>query len=339
MLKPTIPSRAAPEISAKTCQKCTHPRPITDFARTKSIFFKDGFSSVCNPCIAVHLAAADWSWDAVNKICQLLDIPFIPTEFERLRESGATNAFASYAKIMQEAPFGDLGWVEYFKEFSDLKQAHLLENELPLIREKRFEFLREEWGSNYDEEELLYLNMLYTGLQNTQNINGALQTDQARKLCKISLAIDIKIRAGEDFDKLMSSYDKMIKTAEFTPKNVKNENNIDSLGEAVVWLEKRGWVNTYFDDVSRDLVDEVISNTQNFNQRLYTEESGIGEEITSRINALKIAQNLENGGAGVSNYDIDLDADFDYDKYDNAGFEELHNESFNTDDLGGTFSV
>jgi len=329
MLKPTILNNKT--VVPKVCSSCQNRKLSTDFVRAKSILFKDGLATICNSCLVDFFTKHNWSWESVNKMCQLIDIPFIPTEFERLRETSGESAFTAYAKIMSEAPYEDLGWMEYFHEFQKLKQAHLLENELPLIREQRFESLREEWGANYDEEELLYLNMLYSGLQNTQNINGALQTDQARKLCKISLAIDIKIRAAEDFDKLMSSYDKMIKTAEFTPKNVKNENNIDSFGEAVAWLEKRGWVNTYFDDVPKDLVDEVISNLQNFTQRLYLEESGIGEEITSRIETLKIAQNLEK--TGTSNYDVDLDAKFEYDKYDNVGFEELHNESFNVEDI------
>jgi len=67
----------------------------------------------------------------------------------------------------------------------------------------------------------------------TQNISGALQMDQALKLCKISLQLDSKIRAGDDIDKIVSSYDKLVKTAEFTPKNVKNASDFDSVGELV----------------------------------------------------------------------------------------------------------
>jgi hypothetical protein len=94
----------------------------------------------------------------------------------------------------------------------------------------------------------------------TQNVNGKLQSDQAEKICKISYEIDCRIRAGQDFDKLLASYDKLIKAAEFTPKNVKNINDFDSVGELVKWLEKRGWRNTFYDNVTRDIVDETIKN-------------------------------------------------------------------------------
>ena len=42
------------------------------------------------------------------------------------------------------------------------------------------------------------------GITTTQNINNALQSDQALKICKMSLAIDKKIEAGENFDKLFA---------------------------------------------------------------------------------------------------------------------------------------
>lgn len=109
----------------------------------------------------------------------------------------------------------------------------------------------------------------------------------------MSYEIDCRIREGADFDKLLTSYDKLVKAAEFTPKNVKNINDFDSVGELVRWLEKRGWRNTFYDKVSRDVVDETIKNIQAFNQRLYVNESGIGEEITSRLEALKNANALE----------------------------------------------
>jgi len=163
----------------------------------------------------------------------------------------------------------------------------------------------------------------------TQNVSGALQIDQALKICKISLSLDSKIREGTDFDKMLASYEKLVKAAEFTPKNVKNASDFDSVGELVKWLEKRGFRNTFYDDVTRDVVDETIKNIQNYNQRLYTNESGIGEEITRRIEALKNAQELENY-YGVS------DQEYDLDNYDNDGYTELmkEDEEFEVE-LGG----
>ena len=169
---------------------------------------------------------------------------------------------------------------------------------------------------------MIYLENLYDGLLLTQNINGALQGDQAIKICKISYEIDCRIREGVDFDKLLASYDKLVKTGEFTPKNVKNASDFESMGELCRWLEKRGFVNPFYDGETRDVVDETIKNIQSWNQRLYTNESGIGDEITQRIQALKTAAELE------SYYDLN-EENTDFDNYENEGFEQLfQNDEF-----------
>jgi hypothetical protein len=79
----------------------------------------------------------------------------------------------------------------------------------------------------------------------------------------------------------------LVKAAEFTPKNVKNINDFDTFGEAVKWMEKNGWRNRFYDNVTRDVVDETMKNFQGFVQRLYTNESSIGDEVTRRLEALK----------------------------------------------------
>ena len=88
------------------------------------------------------------------------------------------------------------------------------------------------------------------------------------------------------------------------------------MGELCRWLEKRGFENQFYDGATRDVVDETIKNIQSWNQRLYTNESGIGDEINQRIQALKTAAELE------SYYDVNPEVD-DYDNYENEGFEQL----------------
>jgi hypothetical protein len=88
------------------------------------------------------------------------------------------------------------------------------------------------------------------------------------------------------------------------------------MGELCRWLEKRGFENQFYDNVTRDVVDETIKNIQSWNQRLYTNESGIGDEINQRIQALKTAAELE------SYYDLN-EENTDFDNYENEGFEQL----------------
>ena len=312
-LQPDIARRRS--FALKTCNRCQAPQTPESFAPTKSIFYADGALPICNSCIESYLEDVDFNWQEVNKLCQWADVPFVPKEWERMRELNGSKAFSKYAEVFAQTEYEDLGWADYFEAFKSLKESGELEDELPGIADKKRKQLQERWGANYDDEALHYLENLYNGLMTTQNVNGALQLDQAVKICKMSYEIDCRIREGTDFDKLLASYDKLVKAAEFTPKNVKNINDFDSCGELVKWLEKRGWRNTFYDDVTRDVVDETIKNIQAFNQRLYVNESGIGEEITSRLEALKNANAMESS----DNY-YGTNVDHNLDEYENGGY-------------------
>lgn len=281
--------------SFKECARCKMLQSAENFIKSKSFLF-DETIPICNSCLNKFLEIQNYSWEALDKLCQLTDIPFIPREWERIKElNQSENAFSVYTSIFQTEEYENIGWDYYDKQFRQLRKAGVIEDELPELREEKFSKLRERWGANYDDEELLYLEDLYLGLTTTQNINGALQIDQARKICKLSLEIDSRIRNGDkDIDKFMSSYDKLVKSAEFTPKNTKNAIDFDSMAEVMFWLEKRGFVNKYYDGATRDVIDETLKNIQSYNQRLYTNESGIGEEITRRLETIKNIQETEN---------------------------------------------
>ena len=324
-MQPKI-KQATPFI-VKTCSICGGTFGPEGFIKTKSLFYPDGYLPMCADCIKQLLIEHDFDWDLVDKLCRYTDIPFIPAEFERLHESNGDNVFQVYADVFLSSEFEGLGWKQYYEEFLRLKEKGHIEDELPILKEEKRKQLKEKWGSNYDDEELQYLENLLDGLLQTQNISGALQFDQALKICKISLNLDSKIREGADFDKLMGSYDKLVKTAEFTPKNVKNASDFESTGELIKWLEKRGFKSKFYDNVTRDIVDETIKNIQSYNQRLYTNESGIGDEITRRIEALKTIKDLENY--------YDVGKEYDLDEFENDGYEELmKNEEFVADVSG-----
>lgn len=314
-LQPNIARRRS--FAIKQCNRCGGTFAPSNFAPTKSIFYPDGALPICNDCIELYLVEVDFDWGEVNKLCQYADIPFVPREWERLHEMNGDKTFPIYAEVFAQSEYEDLGWSDYFEAYKTLKASGELDDELPGIADQKRRKLQERWGANYDDEALRYLENLYNGLMTTQNVNGALQIDQALKICKMSYEIDCRIRESSDFDKILASYDRLVKAAEFTPKNVKNINDFDSVGELIKWLEKRGWKNQFYDNVPRDIVDETMKNFQAFNQRLYTNESGIGEQITERINNLKNAQLIEQESYYGTNIDYDLD------NYENDGYSRL----------------
>lgn len=278
----------------KDCVHCAGSFGPEGFAPTRSIFYPEGVIPICNDCIDKMIQQEGGNWQFVDKLCQMADIPFIPKEWQNIAEMNAVGAFYVYAQIFLNSEYDGIGWSDYFEAFRSLRDAGKIEDELPGLSDEKRTRLKKMWGANYDDAALDYLDMLYQGLLSTQNINGKLQMDQAQKICKMSYEIDRRIEEGTDFDKLLASYDKLVKAAEFTPKNVKNINDFDTFGEAAKWMEKNGWRNRFYDNVTRDIVDETIKNFQSFVQRLYTNESNIGDEVTRRMEALKRTTELEN---------------------------------------------
>lgn len=326
-LEPKIPVNNLRNRKIK-CSKCNSEKISDGFYVLKKWPFGDYFP-VCKSCVREHLQKEDYTWNAIEKMCQIMNIPFLPRMYEEMQETYGKTCFDQYVKTVSSGQFEAFDWSDYHNKFIELKRKDQLDRELPLLKEDYFADLALRWGHNYDHEQLVYLENLYNGMLSTQNVGGALQHDQAQKLCKLSLQIDERIRGDEDFDKLMSSYDKMVKVADFTPKNVKRDYDFSSFGEVAAWLEKRGWINKWYDDANRDIVDEVIHSNQAFVQRLYTNESGLGEEISERIEQLKIASQLENQAESLDYKGLDEDDflfeadDIDLDARDNKAYEEL----------------
>lgn len=227
-LKPTLKKKT---FFFDKCSNCGKEGGIDLFSPTNSPFYPSGHLPICNDCIKEILVQNKFSWTAADQLCQYAGIPFVPREWERLREMNGDNVFPIYANVFQSSEYDGLGWDDYNKKFIELRENRIIDEELPEIREKKYEELRERWGGNYDEEALNYLEQLYQGLLSSQNVNGPQQVDQAYKICKISYEIDCRIREGTDFDKLLSSYEKLNKLADFTPKNAKNAADFDSVGE------------------------------------------------------------------------------------------------------------
>lgn len=300
----------------KECAKCRSVLPLDGFAYTHSYFYPDNHLPICNKCANQYLAEHNYEWAYIDKLCQWADIPWIVREWDRLRElNGEENTWPVYAQVFASQDYINLGWADYNRQYLHLRETGYIDEEIPGLHEKKMAQLAKKWGANYDESELYYLEDLYKGILSSQNVSGALQDDQARKLCKLSLEVDTRIRAGDkDVDKFLSSYDKVVKAAEFTPKNVKNAADFDSFAEVGLWLEKRGLQNKFYDGATRDVIDETLKNIEAYNQRLYVNEGGIGQAINERLESLKNANALEE----ETFYDIQ--PDFSEDEYENSGF-------------------
>lgn len=281
-------------MAQKVCYKCKNEKTTSHYIAVNSPLF-NGSLPICRECLAkmISNASEDERWNVVDKICQWADVPFIPGEWEKIYQFNGKDALGVYIAIFRNEEYKNLDWEIYNKVYLQLLEENRVEDAIPELKEKQLKDWRKKWGMDYDEQQLEYLENLHQGLLNSQNVVGALNEDQALKLCKISLIIEEKIRAGLDFSKELKSYDSLANLSNLTPKNVKDANEFDSFGEVYAYLEKTGWVDKYYDGAVRDEVDNTEKNMKNWVRYLYVNETGIAEEIEQRINNLKVAAELE----------------------------------------------
>ena len=134
-LQPNIARKRT--FAIKQCNRCGGALSPDAFAPTKSIFYADGALPICNSCIADYLEAHDFDWEAVNKVCQWADIPFVPREWERLHELNGNEVFGVYAEVFAQSEYEELGWHDYFQAFKDLKASGDIQEELPGIADQK----------------------------------------------------------------------------------------------------------------------------------------------------------------------------------------------------------
>ena len=305
----------------RRCIKCNIEKNLIQFLPTKSKLFEEQFSTICRDCTAraIDNVPKEKRWKVVNKLCQWMDIPFLPQQWNELYEKNGFDAFGMYVSMFKNQEYETLDWETYNIMFLKLKEEERVEDAIPELKKNKLKLKRQRWGIDYDEIELEYLDNLYNGIVSTQSVVGSEQEDKAKKLCKIALRIEDKIRAGGDIDKDIRSYDMLSKSANFTPKSSESGEDFDSLGELFAYLEDSGWINKYYQDEIKDIVDETIKQYSLWVQNLYIKETGMAEEIQERIEQLKVSKDLID-----EQYERDIQTALDVESED-----ELSNEEFN----------
>lgn len=306
-------------MATKKCLLCKEDKSTASYIGVRTPLL-NGAMPICRQCIANQIAGkADYErWNTVNKLCQLADVPFVPEEFEKMYQAHGTDAFGTYCAIFRDKPYNTLDWTIYNDAYLQLQEENRVEDGLPEIKEKKRRDLQNKWGINYDDQQLEYLENLHIGITNTAGIVGALNEDQVLKLCKVSLIIEEKIRAGCEFDKDLKNYDSLAKLAGITTQSIKEGNEFNSTGELCAFLEKLGFKPRYYDGAVKDEVDKTMKDLQYWSRYLYINETGISEEIEERINNLKIADRLNK-------------EDFDWGEYNKFAESVDDNEAFSID--------
>lgn len=307
-------------MALRKCVKCKEEKSLVNFIGVRSQLL-NGTMPLCRACIAKEVGGKSEAerWNAVNKLCQLADIPFCPEEFEKCYKAHGTDAFGNYCCMFREKRYETLDWTVYNDAYLKLQEEKRVEDGLPELKAARLDKMRKRWGYEYDDQQLTYLENLYSGITASAGIVGALNDDQVLKLCKVSLIIEEKIRGGAEFDKDLKSYENLCKMAGITTQAIKDGSEFNSTGEVFAYLEKIGFKVNYYESATHDEVDKSMKDLQYWLRYMYINETGIAEEIKERIQGLQTADKIANSNFDWGEYeayaaDIDIEnEDFEID--------------------------
>lgn len=316
------------EYTTKCCGICSKPKLLQEFvpAGANTIFQKDTLSTVCYDCVCEMIEFNDL--DAVNKLCQFLDIPFLANDWLNLYKStdNKRKILEDYIKTVRNSEYSNASWKEYTLLWDKARETDAVLSKLPTLSADLFIYLRKKWGS-YDDfgvEDYLKMESYEKNTLNYYNFRDEARRDMIRKLALVSVLIDKKLAAGDtrEVSTLISSYQSLMKESGIQNAVQNDTETIESLSELIAFLEEHGWLMDYKVTETRDVVDATIRNFQQYVAGLV---SGSGEEITQMYNAKLMEEQ-----AGTSINEEDIESMFEAQE---AEDEQFADESLNEEEL------
>lgn len=201
-------------------------------------------------------------------------------------------------------------------------------------------YLRLKWGKAYKPEEWVRLEQLYTEMSESYDIQGAGHEDILKLVCKTSLKSNQLLDIGdvEGAQKMVKMYDGLMKSGKFTAAQNKVENGetIDSISEIVEMCEKQGYIERFYIDEPKDMVDLTLKDMQRYTYSLVEGETNLASMIEAAIKQnykedKEAEENLETEIVDIDDLDYEL-MDKDFEEFNNF-IEEDEEEDENIEEL------
>ena len=179
----------------------------------------------------------------------------------------------------------------------DFDSQYMSEDELPdpaaeLTTEDKI-YLAMKWGRLYKPNEWVILEQKYTEMMNSFDIQDADSRNTLILLCKTDLKMNQAIDCGDvdGYQKLSRVSDNLRKSAKFTAAQNKDKDNeqIDCVGVLVAVCEREGgFIPNTLVDVSEDMIDVSIKDTQKYLHNLVTKDLGFGQQIENYLKKIQL---------------------------------------------------
>lgn len=242
---------------------------------------------ICKDCLSKLVPYNDLK--AVDRWCRTYNIPFNPDKWIRMATELKNNTYEKYVEtVMIEYQKDAFFKVE--KDNSDLwgQVNELWERNMSFddilvqissIKDGWLKIQRAKWGPNYEFSEYLRLEDITNSTIRSTGTTNPLTIDTIRKLATTSVMIDRAIENGEvkEAAEYSKMYQNFIKSGGFEDVvNVASDTDvIANVADLCNYLEENGFRFSFYDKVSRDVVDKTIEDQQQWVRRFVLDSSGI----------------------------------------------------------------
>lgn len=266
----------------------------------------------CEGCLNRFFDASKLSH--ANFFCRTMNFPFDPNRWQALYEQAGNHVWSAYAEeVLNEPdtlkwqPATPDKWAPVDAEWEKYKTYEALLAKVDRVRDAFIARCEVKWGSGYTFAQLVQLEGLLTSTMKANDISNPLQVDAIKKACKISVELDKAIEAGDakSIKELSSAYSGFTKTAQID--NVIAATNADVIGtvaDLADYIEKCGGRFTFYDGVSRDVVDKTIADLKEYIRVLVADSTGLTTTL-ERI-AESYQKQVEENADAAATADLDI---------------------------------
>ena len=241
---------------------------------------------ICFDCINTHLDYNNLAH--AEFFCRSYNLPWMPKIWIQLMDDANEDVFKQYTagvldekdnqpNLAYDSSTKDL-WLRTNKEWEKCRSFAQILSRLEPIKESYIERGRLKWGEQYNFEELIKLDSIYTRTLKANNITNPLQKEAVKTLCKLQIEIDEAVRAKDakaikDFS---SAWNTFAKQADLeTMINETKTDDITTVAELYDYMERQGFKFKFYDGFDRDEVDFTIKDIQETNRNLILEATGL----------------------------------------------------------------
>lgn len=281
-----------------------------------------------------------------NFFCRTYNLPWLPDRWIEIAQDAKFDTFYYYTEVISNEYSNTLytgdatddKWDQMNKEWQKcLTHQSLLEKIKP-IKEDFIQRMQIKWGTQYDFQQFISLENLFTNTLQSTGTTNPLTIDIIKKIAIVSINMERALNDGEI--KAAAEYSKMHKSLIDAAGlddiiEVGESDVIGTVAELCDYLESKGFQLEFYDGCTRDVVDKTIKDQQEWTRNFVLNSTGIQQ--TYEIIEESFKNKMEREASQEAFDELSLDSLIEETKLGmNREFdEELENDDFDLGDDDG----